>query len=244
MPRLTKDHWRQIKAEWERTGASYRDLADKWGVSAAAIQKHSAEEEWLRDPTKEVERRTARKVAEAEASRRRAEKALEQAKVDSEVDSDPSTSPTVNLPARALSEDEVVEETAEARAEVILRHQEQWREFDKLRRKAMALVDNPDIRMRRTIYPDGKIVEEEIFDFSRIAQTKIVAETLFIEHKGERLAHNLDHNMNLTKAQDIEQRDALIKSAFSALDAIGRKVRERMEAEAKTIDVTPNGRKG
>lgn len=239
MPRLTKDHWRQIRAEWERTGASYRDLAEKWNVSAAAIQKHSTDEEWLRDPTKEVERRTARKVAEAEARRRRAEKA----KVDTKVDDEPSTSTTVNLPAPAMSDDEVMEETAEARAEVILRHQGEWRGYEVIRQEAIALWTKPDIRIKRTIYPDGKIVEEEIADYSRIPLAKTLGEMLMIKQKGERAAHNLDHNMNLTKAQDLEQRDQLIKSAFAALDAIGRKVRERMEAEAKTIDVTP-GRKG
>lgn len=242
MPRLTKDQWHQIRAEWERTGASYRDLAVKWGVSAPAIQKRSHEQEWLRDPTKEVERRTARKVAEAEARRRRAEKA--KVNTESDVNTELLTSEeAVNLPAPAMSDDEVMEETAEARAEVILRHQGEWRGYEVIRQEAIALWTKPDIRIKRTIYPDGKIVEEEIADYSRIPLAKTLGEMLMIKQKGERAAHNLDHNMNLTKAQDLEQRDQLIKSAFAALDAIGRKVRERMEAEAKTIDVTP-GRKG
>lgn len=46
MPRLTKEQWGEIRAEREGTGASFRELSKKHGVSDAAIVKRSQAEGW------------------------------------------------------------------------------------------------------------------------------------------------------------------------------------------------------
>lgn len=45
MPRLSQDEWETVRAERE-AGTSYGDLAEKHGVSKAAILKRARKEEW------------------------------------------------------------------------------------------------------------------------------------------------------------------------------------------------------
>lgn len=64
--------WKKIKAEYIRTGASYRELADKYGVSFSTIQKRGADEKWT-EKRKLVGRRSeellAEKIADSSAKR-------------------------------------------------------------------------------------------------------------------------------------------------------------------------------
>lgn len=64
MPRLTADQWASIRAERE-VGASFPELAQKWGVSHQAIQKHAKKEGWSdgQDVTETLRRRVAERVA-------------------------------------------------------------------------------------------------------------------------------------------------------------------------------------
>lgn len=64
MPRLTADVWETVRAERE-AGASFPELASKWGVSHQAIQKRSASEGWGdgQDVGAAVRRKVAEKVA-------------------------------------------------------------------------------------------------------------------------------------------------------------------------------------
>lgn len=63
MPRLDKDTWEQIRAERE-TGASFGDLARKYGVNKAAIIRRAKKEEWGNgeDVAEIVRRKAAEKV--------------------------------------------------------------------------------------------------------------------------------------------------------------------------------------
>lgn len=58
--------WRKIKAEFIR-GASYRKLADKYGVSFSSIQKRGAKEKWT-DLRKKSSRKRDEKIVESVAS--------------------------------------------------------------------------------------------------------------------------------------------------------------------------------
>ena len=51
MPKLTRQEWDEIKAEWER-GLSSRDLAHRYPVSRQAIDERAKREAWCRDPSK------------------------------------------------------------------------------------------------------------------------------------------------------------------------------------------------
>jgi hypothetical protein len=64
MPRLTKDTWADVRAERE-AGASFPELAAKYGVSHQAIQKRAKEEGWGdgTDVAAVVRRKVAEKVA-------------------------------------------------------------------------------------------------------------------------------------------------------------------------------------
>lgn len=46
MPRLTADQWAEIRAEREATGASFRELGARYGVSDVAIFKRARKEQW------------------------------------------------------------------------------------------------------------------------------------------------------------------------------------------------------
>lgn len=64
MPRLTADTWASIRAERE-AGASFPELAKKYGISHQAIQKRAKEEGWSdgRDVADTIRRKVAEKVA-------------------------------------------------------------------------------------------------------------------------------------------------------------------------------------
>lgn len=64
MPRLTLDQWQTIRAERE-AGASFRELAAKYGVSHQAVVKRAAKEQWGdgQDVAELVRRKVAEKVA-------------------------------------------------------------------------------------------------------------------------------------------------------------------------------------
>lgn len=64
MPRLTADRWADVRAERE-TGASFPELAKKYGISHQAIQKRAKAEGWSdgSDVGEIVRRKVAEKVA-------------------------------------------------------------------------------------------------------------------------------------------------------------------------------------
>ena len=64
MPRLTADQWESIRAERE-AGASFRELAEKYGVSHQAVQKRANNEGWSdgQDVGEAIRRKVAEKVA-------------------------------------------------------------------------------------------------------------------------------------------------------------------------------------
>lgn len=239
---LSPEEWAMVRAEWERKGPSLRELSRKWGIAVETIKKRKGAQSWRRDPTDEIQRRTVKKVAEKTAAQRSGQKP--NVSISGPVE---GTSPSVELPpvpAVILTPEEVIEHTAEERAAVVMRHQQEWREFEKVRLAAVEVFHSPDVRIRRRISEGGSTVEEEIFDYSKIEYAKKLAETLLIKHRGERAAHSLDHNLNTTKAQDIAKRDEMIKETFGAIREAARRLRDAEEAAAKeqarTIDVTPN----
>lgn len=64
MPRLTADQWESVRAERE-AGASFRDLADKFGTTHQAIQKRAKAEAWGdgQDVSEAIRKKVAEKVA-------------------------------------------------------------------------------------------------------------------------------------------------------------------------------------
>lgn len=228
---LSTEEWLTVRAEWERSGESLKVLAQKWGVAIETITKRKKAQQWRRDPTDEVQRRTVKKVAEKTAA----------AAIGSTVGPGDGNSHQVELPGLpvALTPEEVIEKTAEERADVIMRHQREWREFTAIRLAAIEVFYRPEIRLKTTTTGDTTIVEE-IRDYSKIEMAKKLADTLLVQHRGERAAHSLDHNLNVTKAQDIAKRDEMIRETFSAFREAAKKLRSAVDAESKTIDVTPN----
>jgi hypothetical protein len=69
MPRLSKETWSDIRAERE-AGASFPELASKYGVSHQAIQKRAKAEGWSdgTDVAEVIRRKVAEKVARVVAS--------------------------------------------------------------------------------------------------------------------------------------------------------------------------------
>lgn len=98
MARLTKDQWLIIRAEREATGASFRVLAERHGVSDVAILKKSREEGW-RDGTDG--NALANKLAKEKVS---------------------GIVSAANISARTKS----IEEAADKKADVILAQQADW----------------------------------------------------------------------------------------------------------------------
>ncbi len=70
MPRLTADQWETVRAERE-AGASFPELAARWGVSHQAIQKRAKAEGW--GDGRDVGEIVRRKAASAEVIRRHQE---------------------------------------------------------------------------------------------------------------------------------------------------------------------------
>lgn len=64
MPRLTADQWESVRAERE-AGASFPEMAAKWGVSHQAIQKRAKAEGWGdgQDVGEAIRKKVAEKVA-------------------------------------------------------------------------------------------------------------------------------------------------------------------------------------
>lgn len=96
MPRLTADTWETVRAERE-SGASFPDLAARYGVSHQAIQKHAKADGWEdgADVADAIRRKVAEKVAGVVA--------------------------TANPKKRA----EAISAAADRSAEVVKRHQEE-----------------------------------------------------------------------------------------------------------------------
>lgn len=226
---LSTEEWLTVRAEWERTGAPLRELSRKWGIAVDTIKKRKGAQNWKRDPTDEVQRRTLQKVA-----RKSAERMRENTQPEEEV----CISPHVELPQLpvAMTEAEVIEAVSEERAAVILRHQQEWRDFEKERQAAIAVFYQPEIRLRTVTKGEDVVSVEEIRDYSKIDMVKKLAESLLIKHRGERLAHSLEHNLNTDKAADIAKRDEMIRTTFDAI----REAARRAQRESTTIDVTPN----
>jgi hypothetical protein len=99
MPRLTADQWESIRAERE-AGASFPELAAKWGVSHQAIQKRAKAEGWGdgSDVADVIRRKVAEKVAGVVA--------------------------TYNPKKRA----QAIDSAADRAAEVVRKHQAEWEE--------------------------------------------------------------------------------------------------------------------
>lgn len=97
MPRLSADQWATIRAERE-AGASFPELADKYGVSHQAIQKRAKAEGWGdgTDVADTIRRKVAEKVAGVVAACNQKKKA------------------------------EAIDAAAERGAEVVRRHQAEW----------------------------------------------------------------------------------------------------------------------
>lgn len=97
MPRLSADQWETIRAERE-AGASFPELADKYGVSHQAIQKRAKAEGWGdgADVAGAIRRKVAEKVAGVVAACNQKKKA------------------------------EAIDAAAERGAEVVRRHQAEW----------------------------------------------------------------------------------------------------------------------
>ncbi len=78
MPRLTADVWGTVRAERE-AGASFPELAAKFGVSHQAVQKKAAKEGWSdgQDVQAIIRRKVAEKVAGVVASSNSAVKKAE-----------------------------------------------------------------------------------------------------------------------------------------------------------------------
>lgn len=77
MPRLTADQWADVRAERE-AGATFRDLAEKYGVSLGSLSHRARKEKWGdgTDVQKEIRRRAAEKshgVSDAVRHKKRAE---------------------------------------------------------------------------------------------------------------------------------------------------------------------------
>lgn len=97
MPRLSADQWAAIRAERE-AGASFPELAEKYGVSHQAIQKRAKAEGWGdgTDVADTIRRKVAEKVAGVVAACKHKKKA------------------------------EAIDAAAERGAEVVRRHQAEW----------------------------------------------------------------------------------------------------------------------
>ncbi len=69
MPRLTQDQWESVRAERE-AGATFPELAARYGVSHQAIQKHAKAEGWGdgQDLTEVIRRKVAERVARVVAT--------------------------------------------------------------------------------------------------------------------------------------------------------------------------------
>jgi virulence-associated protein VagC len=232
---LTVEEWLAVRAEWERTGASLKGLAQKWGVAIETITKRKKAQVWRRDPTNEVERRVVRKVAEKTAA---------QSGINTTTFTGGNSQPVEVPPTPvALTPDEVIERTAEERAAVIMRHQQEWRDFAEVRLAAVEVFFKPDY-IETTVIKGDKTYVRRTPDYSKIALAKTLADTLLVQHRGERAAHNLEHNLNQTRAQDLAKRDEMIRETFAAIRDAATQLKEAEEAaakaKAKTIDITPN----
>lgn len=99
--------WEKIRAEYE-IGATQGELARRFGVSRAAIQKHIAAEQWQQDITSAVDRLTAAKVAGVVAGSNPKKKA------------------------------EAIDKAAAEKAAVIARHKQEWENHQRLIDDALA----------------------------------------------------------------------------------------------------------
>jgi hypothetical protein len=109
MPRLTQDQWETVRAEREASGAPFRELAAKHGVSDAAIVKRAKAEGW--SDGQDIQDAIRRKVSE---------------KVSGLVS-------TANPKKRA----EAISNEASKVAEVVHRHRREWEQVVMLRQEAL-----------------------------------------------------------------------------------------------------------
>ena len=65
MPRLSAEQWAEVRAEREASGASFRDLSGRFGVSDVAILKRAKAEGWGdgKDVAEIVRRKVSEKVS-------------------------------------------------------------------------------------------------------------------------------------------------------------------------------------
>ena len=67
-------NWTKIKTEYVNGGVSYRELAEKYGLSPSSVEKRAAKEKWtaaretrLQETSRRIEEKTAEKIADTES---------------------------------------------------------------------------------------------------------------------------------------------------------------------------------
>lgn len=131
--------WEAARADYEVVGLDQSSVARKYEVSRRAVQKQIEAHGWRRNVSAQIERRVAAKVA--------------------------------GVVAGATSEkvEQAIEAEVDRRASILLRHQRQWDEHEKLLDLAIARKD---------------------FEMAKLA--KITAETIGIRQAAQRKAYGLD----------------------------------------------------
>ena len=60
MPRLTKEQWEQIRADYEIHGIGNRELSRKYGLSTSTLSERAKNEQWVQGKTEQL---VSRKIA-------------------------------------------------------------------------------------------------------------------------------------------------------------------------------------
>ncbi|MBR3665208.1 MAG: hypothetical protein IKN64_11270 [Desulfovibrio sp.] len=60
MPRLTKEQWEQIRADYEVHGLGNRELSRKYGLSTSTLSERAKKEQWVQGKTEQL---VSRKIA-------------------------------------------------------------------------------------------------------------------------------------------------------------------------------------
>lgn len=226
---MTPEQWQHVRNYWSSGAASMRETADKFGIPFSTLQKRASREQWTLDPANPIEHATVRKVVQKEAKRVRDRgQGGGQGQGQSEA--------TTPLPEIPQTIEQITESEAEIRADKIMEHRQEWRDFEeRIRAETLRIFAEPPTQTRRARSEDGQTVEVLVPDFSKIDAAKKIAETLAIKQKSERSAYNLDHNLNLSKKAEEAERRAAIKDTFKALQEMVQEAAERERA----IDITP-----
>lgn len=169
-PKLSTQQWIEIRSKYEG-GQTISQLAREYKIDRKLIYRKIETEGWVQDPSAEIERRTNVHITGLAGTDGKRPTGLD---------------PKIR--------DQVIEEEAQRRAQILRRHREEWEMVETLMAEAFG-------QRVVKVKDENGVEQKKPGSFEFFKQAKITAEALAIKQKGERAAWGIPEVAEKTKIE-------------------------------------------